>query len=255
MIKFFRRIRKQLLSSGKTGKYLKYSIGEIILVVIGILIAFSLNNWSEEVKNRKQEKLILVQLKEEFKENLSELNAKDEMRDKMYDASVQLMGYYAKSKPLKSADSIIYDFRQTLFTPTFNPVLGVTNELLSSGKLYLLEDQQLKTLLANWEGIISRLIEYEEDLRNFNENQYGPYLRANHSFRGIFNGLWDDKELNSSLIKSEEVAKSLLANQNLEDYLVYVITSVISTVDESVIVRSNIASILNIIDDRLKKLK
>ncbi len=51
MIKFFRKIRKNLLSEGKTNKYFKYAIGEIFLVVIGILIALSINNWNE---NRKQ---------------------------------------------------------------------------------------------------------------------------------------------------------------------------------------------------------
>ena len=48
MIKFFRRIRQTLLMEQKTAQYLKYAIGEIILVVIGILIALELNNWNEE---------------------------------------------------------------------------------------------------------------------------------------------------------------------------------------------------------------
>ena len=50
MIKFFRHIRKSLLSEGKTTKYFKYAIGEIVLVVIGILIALSINNWNETRK-------------------------------------------------------------------------------------------------------------------------------------------------------------------------------------------------------------
>ena len=50
MIKFFRNIRKSLLNEGKTSKYLKYAIGEIVLVVIGILIALQINNWNEHRK-------------------------------------------------------------------------------------------------------------------------------------------------------------------------------------------------------------
>jgi len=54
MLKSFRKIRQNFLSEGKTGKYLKYAIGEIILVVIGILIALQINNWNEEKKANQQ---------------------------------------------------------------------------------------------------------------------------------------------------------------------------------------------------------
>jgi hypothetical protein len=50
MIKFFRKIRHNSLSEGKRVKYLKYAIGEIILVVVGILIALGINNWVENYK-------------------------------------------------------------------------------------------------------------------------------------------------------------------------------------------------------------
>lgn len=50
MFKFFRHIRQQLVSEGKTAKYFKYTIGEIALVVIGILIALQINNWNEDRK-------------------------------------------------------------------------------------------------------------------------------------------------------------------------------------------------------------
>ena len=66
MIKFFRKIRQDLLSTGKTGKYLKYAIGEIVLVVIGILIALSINNWNE---NRKQQN----KLQQNYHEILADL--------------------------------------------------------------------------------------------------------------------------------------------------------------------------------------
>ena len=55
MIKFFRQIRQSLLSEGKTRKYLLYAIGEILLVVVGILIALQVNNWNETRKEFKTE--------------------------------------------------------------------------------------------------------------------------------------------------------------------------------------------------------
>jgi len=62
MIKYFRKIRQDLLSEGKTGKYLKYAIGEILLVVIGILIALQLNNWNENRKEQNQLQIYYKQI-------------------------------------------------------------------------------------------------------------------------------------------------------------------------------------------------
>lgn len=62
MIKFFRKIRQNLLSEGKTVKYLKYATGEIILVVIGILIALQINNWNIKRKNTETKRLYYVQI-------------------------------------------------------------------------------------------------------------------------------------------------------------------------------------------------
>ena len=71
MLTFFRRIRKGLLGSGATSKYILYAIGEIALVVIGILIALQINNWNEWRKERIKEKLILYDIKQNIEGNLS----------------------------------------------------------------------------------------------------------------------------------------------------------------------------------------
>ena len=80
MINFFRKIRQNLLSENKFSKYLIYAIGEIILVVIGILIALQINNANENRKSAKQENLYLKRLLSEnrddintFKSNISDL--------------------------------------------------------------------------------------------------------------------------------------------------------------------------------------
>ncbi len=75
MIKFFRKIRQNLLSEGKTGKYLKYAIGEIILVVIGILIAIQLNNYNELKQNESNGNQILAKLKKEIDQDIIYLDS------------------------------------------------------------------------------------------------------------------------------------------------------------------------------------
>ena len=73
MLTFFRRIRKGLLGSGKARKYLLYAIGEIALVVIGILIALQINNWNEDSKKMESVELYLLNLIEDLENDIEEL--------------------------------------------------------------------------------------------------------------------------------------------------------------------------------------
>jgi len=91
MIKFFRKIRYDLMGKNKTGKYLKYAIGEIILVVIGILIALQINDWNENRKQTNNELNLLVSLKMDLKFNLIEIiGLRDESKSKIKSANVLL---------------------------------------------------------------------------------------------------------------------------------------------------------------------
>ena len=83
MIKIFRKIRQKLLSENKFSKYLLYAMGEIILVVIGILIALQLNTLNQNRQDRIQEQQILVQLLNEYENNLVQLNQKISIRNEI----------------------------------------------------------------------------------------------------------------------------------------------------------------------------
>ena len=75
MINFFRRIRQSLLTENKFSKYLLYAIGEIVLVVIGILIALQINNWNEYQKERKSERLLLSEIRDNLKYDLNDFES------------------------------------------------------------------------------------------------------------------------------------------------------------------------------------
>ena len=74
MIKFFRKIRYKLMSENKTGKYFKYAIGEIILVMIGILLALQINNWNENRKQLAHGQTLMFELMDEVTEDISTFN-------------------------------------------------------------------------------------------------------------------------------------------------------------------------------------
>lgn len=75
MIKFFRHIRQKLLAENKFSKYLLYAIGEIVLVVIGILIALQINNWNEYKNERKQEQKVLTELLTSLEQNYNKMTS------------------------------------------------------------------------------------------------------------------------------------------------------------------------------------
>lgn len=74
MIKFFRKIRQKTLTENKFGKYLTYAIGEIILVVIGILIALSINNWNTKRIENNRASSFMVKMQTQLEINISRLD-------------------------------------------------------------------------------------------------------------------------------------------------------------------------------------
>ena len=98
MIKFFRKIRQNLIQENKIGKYFKYAIGEIVLVVIGILIALQINNWNENRKLKKEEVNVLAELKEDLNSTSKELNKDLRVHIEGLEANVQFMQFLKFNK-------------------------------------------------------------------------------------------------------------------------------------------------------------
>jgi len=84
MIKFFRTLRQKLLMENKTSKYFQYAFGEIVLVVVGILIALQINNWNESRKTQKRETKILAEINSNLEENM--INLESDIQLQIYGA-------------------------------------------------------------------------------------------------------------------------------------------------------------------------
>ncbi|WP_426429577.1 DUF6090 family protein [Winogradskyella sp. HB-48] len=145
------------MSENKMGKYFKYAIGEIVLVVIGILIALQINNWNEQRKEIAEEQKILRQLENEFKKNLNQLDEKIYMRNKMTLASEGLLNYIDNPEKYVKDSLLYYLFRLTQ-EPTFDPI---ENDLAVSGKLRIIKNDSLKMLLSNWSSDAYQVQELE----------------------------------------------------------------------------------------------
>lgn len=148
MIKFFRKIRKSMIKENRAGKYLLYAIGEIILVVIGILIALSINNWNNKQNEKRVEIKYLQGLKADLEIDLINLKGFiDDRKIKYTDANHLLkMEDPITITELIVTDSLIWNvFRWYTFSPRTNTL----DELIGSGNLSLITNDSIKSKMQN----------------------------------------------------------------------------------------------------------
>jgi hypothetical protein len=196
MIKFFRKIRYQLLGEGNTGKYLKYAIGEILLVVIGILIALSINTWNEERKDNNEGFFIQEELFKEFTQNRTVLNERITTLENSNHFIRVVLSFMGKDAALINSinmDSIIMN---TMNYGNYNPSNSTILELIQSGKLNLINNDSLKKNIYRW---LQFLEDTDEDFKNQDlgaNNFMAPYLRERVSFKNLnnFNSYLNVKE-------------------------------------------------------------
>ncbi|GAA4280368.1 DUF6090 family protein [Gaetbulibacter aestuarii] len=145
MIKIFRSIRQKLLREGKVSSYLKYAIGEIVLVVIGILIALSINNWNENRKEHKVERNMLLSIKEELKYSLNELK-NDLETTEICEQATRNVYSYIQTNP-KLVDSMYDDFYNLIAFDYSFPKTSAYQSL-KSGNIEIIKSDTLRDLIT-----------------------------------------------------------------------------------------------------------
>ena len=197
MIKFFRKLRYNLMDknkpaspAGRTGKYLKYAIGEIILVVIGILIALQINNWNQSQREKRIETQYLNNIVRDLNEQLSSIELQMEYEQSFYVAASYLIEEYNKDHAF-TLDSIFYK-RATLLTSrkTFVITDPTYTDLLSSGNINLIKDQSYKDKLLNYYQELERI---ETVIQNNNslltDQHYNlAFLKNGYFYTNAFEG-------------------------------------------------------------------
>jgi hypothetical protein len=188
MIKFFRHIRQNLLMENRTGKYLKYAIGEIVLVVIGILIALQINNWNEERKINLEEKRALENIYRDFIKNRESLQSVMRSTQRVLDAGLNILNHTGnKEKP--STETIFNDWLNEIYNcEPYYPQNGFLDDLLSSGKLGIFKNIELRSLLSSWKPKVDILSEgyksqdKNEDLLNLFILENASWLNADQIY-------------------------------------------------------------------------
>ncbi len=153
MINAFRKLRKVSMNSNKIKSYIGYAVGEIILVVIGILIALQISNWNEEYKDVQLEQAYYCKLLEDVNQDqvlLDQLKVENQNRLQMCNQSIHLL-----QQSQVDRRELVNAMRESISKIRFNfrPSLSAFDDLKSSGKLAILKDLSLKKKLLRYYAV------------------------------------------------------------------------------------------------------
>jgi len=221
MIKFFRKIRQNLLSEGKTGKYLKYAIGEIVLVVFGILIALQINNWNERRKIQSNQEKYLTLLKTEAENNLKEIrntkNAVSEMNIKQI-VLYNLMNIKQDTVTEKHLSESLFRIVSNLYK--FKYENSALSDLKSSGNLKNILNDSLRKYLIALEPLVIE-VQNQEDAVVDSRDKVRNYLNENGSLKVIIDQSEEEERLGlPKLSKSKRTNIDLLGQVEFENILI-----------------------------------
>ena len=168
MIKFFRNIRQQLLSQNRFNKYLLYALGEIVLVVIGILIALSINNWNEDRKERNELREYLYKISENVKQDILQVKSKKIRRDTIrakaiISAKVLREQDFSNIKDIFQGQAVFYEFY-------FIPDKSGFEALKNSPFLGKIKNTKLDSLISLYYNGVEQIHKAEESYNIFIEN-------------------------------------------------------------------------------------
>ena len=225
MIKIFRHIRQNLIMENKTSKYFKYAIGEIVLVVIGILIALQINNWNQKRQDRILEKDYYCQFLEDVNQDFLQL--------KEQTVATKLRLYHANAMLglLQKDDSDFAEIMEHVkgsvskTDAIIEPNKNAFEDLKSSGNLRLITDKNLKTKLSEYYSNEQNLLDV------VNSNAISTTNRFKNKTDRLNNGwvllIEQNKGFDTSLVSVEQLKKIAIRDEQvtlnlMNDALAYI---------------------------------
>ena len=218
MINFFRKIRQQFLKDNRVGKYLLYAIGEILLVMIGILLALQVNNWNERNKDKAESIKILKKLQSEFETNKTELDASRHYHEQQYKAAVKIEALFDPNHSIPS-DTITNLIKRAFMDWKFEPRQSITTSALASGKIALINNDSLTDNLNTWMYAIKK---YNEIYAGLNKDKQEFWVDVEEKYpmrnfdtpQGVSNFKGDPEGLFSTL-KNENLISLIRIQQGV----------------------------------------
>ena len=187
MINFFRKTRKKLADDNKPMKYMRYAIGEIVLVVIGILIALQINTWNEERKESVQENQLLKELSLNLQSNIEEFNKNINFQNSSIQGIDILLDHLETDKPYH--DSLSFYFRGLIYLEQIVVSRSAYETLKSVGLKNIRSDSLRREIIDLFEMTYPNIVNL---IRDVAMQRYGTkltnidkYFRTNRELEAV----------------------------------------------------------------------
>lgn len=171
MIKFFGKIRRQLLVKNKLSRYLIYAVGEIVLVVIGILVALQINNWKEQQKLRQLQAVYLQRLVNDLDKDLFNINY---VQKEIEANQVVITNFIDAINTKKDSEPVLNNmtafFEQGWLISEFVPSANTYTDLSQTGNMKVIENTQLVNDIIAYYGYMEQI----KNSNNVNKNWITP---------------------------------------------------------------------------------
>lgn len=233
----------------KTYKYFQYAFGEIVLVVVGILIAFQVNNWKDANKDHGKKLALLKALEVEFSLNLNQLDNVIYYDQLVVNSTSRLQHLTASDPVLNQRDSLRLLVQQTNYLWTFDAQNGALRSGISSGTIHLIKNDSLINLLFGWPDVVADAKENEDRTTQFqlNSSVIIRHVRSVDYFSIMY------PELGPSKFSSDYMA--LLNDPEFEDYISERNIHTLDAINELQIVKKQNKEILRLLHHELNLIK
>lgn len=204
MIKFFRKIRQKLVSENMFRKYLFYAIGEIVLVVIGILIALQINNWNEEQKRRIEERDVLMELRRELDLNLKDLYKYNNSAKNIKQKVALYWTYFEKEKSAISKDSVA-EFTKIIYSEQYHPEFNTLSSVVSTARISLIKNEELRYYMNRLKTASKSLLDFDQQLVVLRNEQVIPEISQYFYLGRAYNYRMNPKQSDEKLYSDNVV--------------------------------------------------
>jgi len=203
--------------------YITYAIGEIILVVIGILIALQINNWNEESKTNQRQRNYLALVKSEMSNNLDALQIEKQRLNGTLEGLREMI-LLSDQSAVEINEKEISSSWGKAFSQTirFKYENGALTELISSGVLKEIKNDSIRNALASWEGIIQKVFVQENEINSYIQKG-NDYLEKHGNVRVIIDDTGGNSWWRIGKLKKNKSNKFLLDSQEFENILVFAV--------------------------------